>query len=122
MNLAKRLALLLAVPLAAVVPLGVILHLQLWTIEERGKFVSDMQVPSLATIGKVTRTFGEMRVGAREYLLAPGDKERAEVLAAFEADEKKLTKLLAQYADSYISDEHDRRLMSDYRDLTTQWI
>ncbi len=122
MHLAKRLALLLAVPLAALVPLGVILHLQLWTIEERGKFVSDMQVPSLATIGNVVHTFGEMRVRAREYLLAPGDKERAEILAAFEADEKKLTQLLAQYADSYISDERDRRLMSDYRDLTAQWI
>jgi hypothetical protein len=33
MNLAKRLALLLAVPLAALVPLGLILHLQLRTIE-----------------------------------------------------------------------------------------
>ena len=33
MNLAKRLALFLAVPLAAPVPLGVILHLQLRTIE-----------------------------------------------------------------------------------------
>ena len=32
MNLAKRLALLLAVPLAALVPLGVILHLRLRTI------------------------------------------------------------------------------------------
>ena len=33
MNLAKRLALLLAVPLAALVSLGVMLHLQLRTIE-----------------------------------------------------------------------------------------
>ena len=80
MNLAKRLALLLAVPLAALVPLGVILHLQLQTIEERGKFVSDMQVPSLAIIGKVTRTFGEMRAQVRDYLQAPGDKERAEAV------------------------------------------
>jgi PAS domain S-box-containing protein len=122
MNLAKRLALLLAVPLAALVPLGVILHMQLWTIELRGKFVSDMQVPSLAVIGKVTRTFGEMRALGRDYLYAPGDKERPEILAAFEADEKNLTKLLAQYADNYISDERDRRLMNDYRALTAQWI
>lgn len=121
MNLAKRLALLLAVPLAALVPLGVILHLQLRNIEERGKFVADMQVPSLATIGNVTRTFGEMRARLRDYLLAPEDKERAEILAAFEADERKLAELLAQYADSYISDERDRRLMNDFRELTTQW-
>jgi PAS domain S-box-containing protein len=122
MNLAKRLALLLAVPLAALVPLGIILHLQLRTIEERGKFVSDMQVPSLAVIGKVTRTFGEVRAQARDYLLAAGDKERAEVQAALEAGETKLAQLLAQYADSYISDERDRRLTSEYRELTTQWI
>jgi PAS domain S-box-containing protein len=122
MNLAKRLALLLAVPLIALVPVGLILHLQLQTIEERGKFVSDMQVPSLAIIGKVTRTFGEMRAQVRDYLQAPGDKERAEILAAFDADDKKLTQLLAQYADKYISDERDRRLTSEYRELTAQWI
>jgi PAS domain S-box-containing protein len=122
MNLAKRMALLLAVPLAALVSLGVILHLQLRTIEERGEFVSDMQVPSLATIGKVTRTFGEMQARVRDHLLAAGDKERAESQAALEAGEKKLTHLLAQYADSYISDERDRRLTSEYRELTTQWI
>jgi two-component system sensor histidine kinase/response regulator len=121
MNLAKRLGLLLAVPLAALIPVGVILHLQLRTIEERGKYVADLQVPSLANIGHVTRTFGEMRAGVRDYLLAPGDKERAEILAAFETDEKKLARLLSQYADNFISDERDRRLMGDYRDLTAQW-
>ena len=113
---------LLAVPLIALLPVGLILHLQLQTIEERGKFVADMQVPSLAIIGKVTRTFGEMRALGRDYVYAPGDKDRAEILTAFEADEKKLTQLLAQYSDNYISDERDRRLMNDYRQLTTQWI
>jgi PAS domain S-box-containing protein len=122
MNLAKRLALLLAVPLTALVPLGVFLDLQLRAIEKRGKFVSDMQVPSLAYIGKVTRTFGEMRALAREYLLAPGDKERAASVAAFDTEEEKLTRLLADYADTYISDERDRRLLSEYRELITQWI
>src|SRR5262245_65055049 len=69
MNLAKRLALLLAVPLVALVLLGLILYLQLRTIEDRGKYVADLQVQSLAIIGHATRTFGEMRWRFIDFLV-----------------------------------------------------
>ena len=49
MNLAKRLALLLAVPLAVLMALGGFLHLQLKAIEERAIYVAELQLPSVAT-------------------------------------------------------------------------
>ena len=80
MNLAKRLALLLAVPLAALLALGGLLDLQLRSIENHGTFVADLQLPSVAVIGNITRKHAELRVDLRDFLLAPGDQERGKVL------------------------------------------
>src|SRR5882762_2535085 len=122
MNLAKRLALLLAVPLVALFALGGILDLQLNSIEDHGKYVAQLQLPSVASIGQITRKHAELRVDLRDYLLAPGDKERAKALASFRTTEMELNQLLDQYADTLISDERDRRLMSSFRDMTNQWV
>ena len=122
MNLAKRLALLLAVPLLALLALGGLLDLQLRTIEDHGKFVADLQLPSVASIGTITRKHAELRVDVRDYLLAPGDKERARALASFRTTELELNKLLDEYADTLISDERDRRLLGQFRDLIGQWV
>src|SRR5262245_36764263 len=121
MNLAKRLVLLLAVPLIALVVVGGILDLQLRAIEKRGTYVAELQLPSVAHIGTISRKHAGMRVSLRDYLLAPGDKERAAALTALRAAEKELDRLLDQYADTLISDEKDRRLLSDFRDFAAQW-
>src|SRR6516164_2633589 len=123
MNLAKRLVLLLAVPLVALLALGGLLDLQLRTIEDHGKFVADLQLPSVASIGTISRKHAELRVDLqRHYLLAPGDKERARALASFRTTELELNKLLDEYADTLISDERDRRLLGEFRDLIGQWV
>jgi PAS domain S-box-containing protein len=122
MNIAKRLVLLLAVPLAALLALGAFRDLQLGTIRDRGKFVAEVQLPSVALIGNIGRKQGEIRVDLRDYLLAKSDKERARAVAAFQSTEEELNQLLDQYADTLISDERDRRLLGEYRDFLTQWL
>src|SRR4051812_32282341 len=114
MNIAKRLVLLLTVPLVAFVALGAFLDLNLKGIEKRGTDVADLQLPSVAVIGQVARKHAELRVDLRDYLLAPGDKQRASARAEFESDEKDLDRLLLQYSDTLISDERDRLLLHDY--------
>src|SRR5436305_10068668 len=122
MNIAKRLGLLLAVPLVVFLTLGGILDLNLRNIEGRGTYVADLQLPSVAIIGQIARKHAELRIDLRDYLLAPGDKQRASMQAAFLSDEKDLDRLLDQYGDTLISDERDRQLFHNYRDLTGQWI
>ena len=56
-TIAKRLVLLLAVPLLALAGLGVFSRLQLANIETRSRFVAELQVPSLATLGNISRAF-----------------------------------------------------------------
>src|SRR5262249_46208600 len=122
MNRAKRLVLLLAVPLVALLVVGGILDLQLRAIEKRGTYVTELQLPSVVVIGNITRKHAELRVNLRDYLLAPGDEERAKARMAIRTTEQDLERLLDQYADTLISDERDRRLLGDFRELTGQWI
>jgi len=52
-------------------------------IEDRGTKVAEDQLPSVVAIGNIARKHAELRVDLRDYLLAPGDKERAAAQAAF---------------------------------------
>ncbi len=122
MTIAKRLVLLLAVPLLALVGLGVFTRLQLTTIETRSRFVADLQIPSLATLGNISRTFAELRVLVRNHVLATSEAERVSVRSTFERDEAELGRLLDQYERSLISDDRDRRLLNDYRNRYREWL
>ena len=55
MTIAKRLIVLLAVPLLALLGLGLFTRLQLANIEERSRFVAESQVESLALLGNLAR-------------------------------------------------------------------
>jgi signal transduction histidine kinase/CheY-like chemotaxis protein/CHASE3 domain sensor protein len=122
MTIARRLALLLAVPLLALVGLGVFARWQLTTIETRSRFVADLQIPSLATLGNISRTFAELRVHVRNHVLATSEAERASVRATFERDEAELGRLLDLYERNLISDDQDRRLLNDYRHQYRDWL
>jgi signal transduction histidine kinase/DNA-binding response OmpR family regulator/HAMP domain-containing protein len=121
MTIAKRLVLLLAVPLLALVGLGVFTRLQLTTIETRSRFVADLQIPSLALLGNISRTFGELRVHVRNHVLATSEAERVSVRSTFDRDEAELSRLLDQYERNLISDDRDRRLLNDYRNRYRDW-
>src|SRR6266850_5478164 len=122
MTIAKHLVLLLAVPLLALVALGALTRWQLTTIETRSRFVAELQVPSLATLGNISRTLAELRVHLRNHVLATTEAERVGVRSTFERDEAELGRLLDQYERSLISDDRDRRLLTDYRNQYRDWL
>jgi signal transduction histidine kinase/DNA-binding response OmpR family regulator/HPt (histidine-containing phosphotransfer) domain-containing protein len=121
MTIARRLILLLAVPLLALVALGVLTRLQLTTLQTRSRFVADLQIPSLAALGNISRTFAELRVDVRNHVLATSDADRASTRLLFERDEAELNRLLDQYERNMISDDQDRRLLNDYRSRYREW-
>ena len=114
MTIAKRLMFLLAVPLVALVGLGTFSRWQLSTIETRSKFVAEVQVPSLAALGNVSRRYAELRVDLRNHVLATTAAERAAVRANFDREFAEVTRLLEQYERELISDERDRQLLNEY--------
>jgi len=122
MTIAKRLFLLLAVPLLALVGLGVFTRLQLTTIETRSRFVAELQIPSLAALGNISRTYTELRVLVRNHVLATSEAERATVRSMFEQDEAELDRMLDQYERNLVSDERDRHLLTEYRTRYRDWL
>ena len=122
MTIARRLMILLAVPLLAIVVVGVFSRLQLSELATRSRAVAEKQIPSLATLGNITRTFANLRISVRDYLLTTNQSERANARSGFSDNELRLTQMLSQYADRLVSDEQDRRLLDDYRDESRDWI
>src|SRR5215470_5452808 len=122
MTIARRLMILLAVPLLALLGLGVFTRMQLSRIEERGKFVADTQIPSLALLGNLSRTFAELRVNVRSDLLVTNHAEQAKLRSAFDSGEAEVNRMVRRYADGLVSDEQERRLLNDYRDLSRDWV
>jgi signal transduction histidine kinase/CheY-like chemotaxis protein/HAMP domain-containing protein len=122
MTIAKRLTFLLAVPLVALLSLGVFSRLYLARIEARSRLVADSRIVALATLGNLSRSFAELRVNVRAHLLAETEAQRAAAKAAFDDDERDVTRLLQQYADSLVFGDHERRLLDDFQRLSAEWI
>jgi len=122
MTIARRLILLVALPLLALIGLSVFTRLQLVEIDARSRFVAQTQVVSLASLGHISRCYTELRVNVRTHLLTSDPAELDRARADFKADKEELVRRLGEYADTLISDEKDRRLMNDFRDLSREWI
>src|SRR5688572_17177387 len=120
MTIARRLTLLLAVPLAILVGLGLMLRVQLREIEERSRFVALVQAPSLAALGNITRGLAEMRVSVRDFLMAGTPEARIRARAFYDADRSDLERQLAAYGDRLVSDDADRRMCADYLAFSRQ--
>ena len=122
MTITKRVILLLAVPLAALVGLGVFTRLQLAKVEDRSRFVAESRIQALATLGNLSRSFGELRVQVRSHLLATNGLARTAARSAFDTNEQAVTRLLAQYADKLLVSDQGRRLHNEYRTLSREWV
>ncbi len=122
MTIARRLFILLAVPLVALLGLGIFIRLQLSDVEQQSRFVAESRIEALATIGNLSRTFVELRVDVRSYLLAPDASGRAVVRASFDEDERELNVLLRHYADNLLVSNQGRRLLGEYQTLSREWV
>src|SRR3974377_447057 len=104
MTIARRLALLAAVPILVLIALGGFLLYELNQIEKKSRLVAELQVESLAALGNISRNLAEGRVNLRNCLLA-GEKEgQVELAKAFRDNSAELNRLLDRYGDALISD------------------
>ena len=122
MTIAKRLVLLLAVPLLVLAGLGVFIRVKLTSIETRSRFVADMQIPSLALLGNISRTFGELRVLSGVTCWPRARPNGPAFARSLSGDEAESRRLLDGYERRLISDDRDRRLLNDYRNRSREWL
>ncbi|HQR66929.1 MAG TPA: response regulator, partial [Thermoanaerobaculia bacterium] len=122
MTIAKRLALLAAVPLLVLLGLGVLVTRQLDVVESRSNYLAEKQVEGVSELGNITRAFGEMRVNVRKYLLAVTPEERGKARESFDASIEELNRRLAHYADTLVNDDQDRRFLDDFREESRRFV
>ncbi|HKA18910.1 MAG TPA: response regulator [Blastocatellia bacterium] len=122
MTIAKRLIILLAVPLLTLLGLEIFTLYELSRIESRSRFVAESRIEAIATLGALARNFTELRVNVRSYILASNQMQRTEARSAFDGDEREVVRLLQQYADHLVSTDQGRRFLSEYQTLSREWI
>jgi CHASE3 domain sensor protein len=96
MTITKRLTILVALPLLALVGLGLFIKVQLAEIEARSRFVAETQIGSLAALGNISRGFAELRITVRSYLLGSDKAERDQNRAEFQTDKAHFIQLLRE--------------------------
>jgi signal transduction histidine kinase/DNA-binding response OmpR family regulator/HPt (histidine-containing phosphotransfer) domain-containing protein len=122
MTIARRILLLAAAAPLVLLALGVLNQTELSRIETRSRFVIEKQVGSLSALGNVSRSFEEMRIALRDYLRAQEPAARDTTRRAFETRRDELSGLLQQYADSFVSDDKDRRLLDEFSTTSANWL
>jgi PAS domain S-box-containing protein len=122
MTIARRLVILLVAPLLAFIALCIFNWIEVENVKTQTRFVAQVQIPSLATLGNVMRTFAEMRAEERDDILATNNAARAAVEAAFNREAANLDSLLEDYANSMVSDERDRHMMNDFQYAIRNWL
>ena len=123
MTIAKKLTLLLAVPLLVLFALAVLVAYQLTTIETNSRFVGETQVASFAALGSITRNFSEMRVSFAKHVLV-GDRTLpagAATEAMFHQNQALLEAELKEYGDTLVTGEKERRIFTEFQSLSAQW-
>jgi two-component system sensor histidine kinase/response regulator len=122
MTIARRLILLLALPLIAMFAIGVVSRVEINRVEHRTGFLVESGVPSLARLSDISRSFIEMRVAVRSFLLAGDPSAREAARQDYETHHGDLDRLLASYADSLVADDRDRRALDEFRTSSREWI
>jgi len=122
MTIARRLILLVAVPLLLLVGLGLFNRLELAKIDKQSRFVAQNQIGSLVTLGSISRNLTELRLFLRGYLLEVDQAQKAKARVAFEAERATFAQQLRNYADHFVTDDKDRRLLNDFTALSGQYF
>ncbi len=120
MTIARRLTILLAVPLLALLALGVATRIQLGKIESRSEEVSESEIPSLALLGNLSRTAVELRVNTRNHLLDTNKLQESQF--AFDDGVAEVNRLLTRYSDTLIDDDVDRRLLTEFQNASRDYV
>ena len=122
MTIAKRLIILLAVPLIILIGIEVVTLQQLNQIEKRTRFMAESRVLAIARLGDISRSFAELRINVRSFLLATNPAAQAQARSQFDEELADLNRLLADYADNRIASDQARRMANDFWTLSREWV
>ena len=121
MTIARRLVILLAVPLVALVGLGVFTRLEVAELEAKSRFVAESRITALAMLGNLSLSCSELRKDIRSHLLATSAEERAAARKRFDENEQDVISRLQQYREHLLADDRGQRLLNECHDLSRDY-
>lgn len=121
MTISRRLLIVVAVPLLALVVLSAVGYREFSNVAPRTRKIARVDIPSLVVIGRITRNLGDARVLVREALLSPVQGNQA-LIAKLSDKRVRLADDFVLYNREYIGDETDRLMMHATRELMDRWF
>jgi PAS domain S-box-containing protein len=121
MTVARRLLILMLVPVLVLLGLGLLHWHQLAKIEDHTEFLAENVTPSLAIIAHIGHDMVLQRESIGSHLLTENPTDQSEDHAGFE----RATQALARHLDSYeahlLVGESERTHVQEFRQLSREW-
>ena len=122
MTIAKRLILLLAVPLLIILGIGLATRQELNQIESSTRFVAESRVVALARIGDITRKFAEMAVTSRNAILETNPALRNDQQTKADAARIELRLLLDDYGKNWVGSAKGGEYFHELQVVCEEWM
>ncbi len=120
MTIAKRLYVLMTVPVLLIVLLALLMRHELARIEERSRFLAEKVSPSLVLLAHLGHDVTKLTVDVHDHLHADAPSATGELDASVIRGE--IVNAIRRYASEFVQDEHERKLLLRYEQLVTQWM
>ncbi len=122
MTIAKRLILLLAVPLLIILGIGFATRKEMERIEESTRYMAESRVVALARIGDITRNFAEMAVSTRNAILETDPSRRSTAQAKADAARIEVRLLLDDYQKNRVGSIKGGNYLHEFQKICEEWI
>jgi signal transduction histidine kinase/CheY-like chemotaxis protein/HPt (histidine-containing phosphotransfer) domain-containing protein/HAMP domain-containing protein len=122
MTIARRLTILLALPLLALLFYSVVGYGQLSLARSRIDVVIHREVPSVVSIGRIARSLAAAQADVQELLQEPDKNRRMRAAQNYFDNKQEMTRELDRYLAEYVSDKTDLRLTVETRNQLLQWL
>ena len=122
MTITRRLLILTAAPVAALVTLSLIGFFQLAEISGQNTLLTDKVTPSLKALSHLTHTIVEARASVSMFYRAGEPKEQEVQFKIYTAAKHDSLALLDRYAAEFITEPEERVYLDKFREQSLAWI
>jgi signal transduction histidine kinase/DNA-binding response OmpR family regulator/HAMP domain-containing protein len=122
MTIARRLTILLALPLLALLFYSVAGYGQLSLARSRIGVVIHREVPSVVTIGRIARSLAGAQADVQDLIQEPDKNRRMRAAQNYFDNKQEMTREFDRYLAEYVSDKEDLRLTIETRNQLLQWL
>ncbi|MEO0055998.1 MAG: hypothetical protein RLZZ50_1945, partial [Verrucomicrobiota bacterium] len=121
MTIAKRLYVLMTVPVLLILVLGVVMWRLLAGIEARSGYLTEKVTPGLAQLAHINHDVTRLGLSISDSSHGESSRDRSASRAAFTAARASISSALDTYAAAYVNEDGERVLLEEFRHNSRVW-